>query len=164
VNILFIQTGGTIDKAYPKTNHGYAFEIDSPAFTRILERARVKASFEQVTLCRKDSTEVTGEDRLALKHLIQESSFQYIVITHGSDTLIETARFLGNIKGKTIVLTGAFLPETFKDSDADFNLGLAVAAVQLAKAGTYIAMNGQVLNPAACIKNNKSGNFEKTYE
>jgi len=164
VNILFIQTGGTIDKAYPKSNQGYAFEIDSPAFTKILERARVNGTFEQITLCRKDSTEMTDEDRLALKHLIQESPFQHVVITHGSDTLIETARFLSNIKDKTIVLTGAFLPETFKDSDADFNLGLAVSAVQLAKAGTYIAMNGQILDPAACLKNDKSGNFEKTYE
>lgn len=164
MKLLFIQTGGTIDKAYPNTNLGYAFEIDEPAFDRILKRAQVNLDYEVISALRKDSTDVTDADRLKLKNFIKDSGHNRIVITHGSDTLIETARFMENLGGKTIVLTASFLPEAFKDSDADFNLGMAVAAVQSLKAGSYIAMNGQLFDADNCKKNEENGKFEKLHE
>jgi len=164
VKILFIQTGGTIDKAYPKSNLGYAFEIDDPASEKVLKRAQVNIDYKTFSLFRKDSTEITSEDRLKLKNFIKDTSYDRIVITHGSDTLIETAQFLENLSNKTIVLTAAFLPETFKDSDADFNLGMAVAAVQGLEEGVYITMNGQIFDPQHCIKNEENGKFENLHE
>lgn len=164
MNLLFIQTGGTIDKAYPKRNKGYAFEIGTPAFERILKRAGVACSYDVVSMFKKDSTEITDQDRLLLKNFIQDSPHQRIVITHGSDTLIESARFVDNIPGKTIVFTAAFLPEIFKDSDADFNLGMALGAVMSMENSTFIAMNGLLLHPDYCRKNEQTGKFEKIHE
>ena len=164
MNILFVQTGGTIDKAYPKSNKGYAFEIHDAAFNRILSRGQVDFEYESLCLFRKDSTELTAEDRIQLKKKIEESSFNRIVITHGSDTMIETAQFVAERCQKTIVFTAAFLPEAFRDSDADFNLGMAVAVVQVNEPGVYIVMNGQVFVPSNCKKNEENGKFEKIYE
>lgn len=164
MNPLFIQTGGTIDKAYPKTNLGYAFEIDEPAFDRILQKGHLSFVYDTLTVFKKDSTEITDEDRLMLKKVIQETSHAKIVVTHGSDTLIETAQFVGVIKNKTIVFTASYLPEVFKNSDADFNLGTAVGAISALNEGTFIAMNGQLFEPSNCQKNSESGKFEKTHE
>lgn len=164
MKLLFIQTGGTIDKAYPKTNLGYAFEIDTPACEPVLKKAQVTFDYDVITAFKKDSTEMTNEDRLKLKNIIKDSGHDKIIITHGSDTLIESARFVGNIMGKTIVFTAAFLPEAFKDSDADFNIGMAVATVQTLNQGVYIAMNGMVFNPNNCRKNEEHGKFEKINE
>jgi len=163
VNVLFIQTGGTIDKGYPKTNKGYAFEIVEPAFLPILKRAGV-SRVDSVALFKKDSTEITDSDRSQLKKLIKESEQKQVVVTHGSDTLIETARFVGNIPGKTIVFTAAFLPEAFKESDADFNLGMAVGVVQTKNEGTYICMQGEVFLPNECIKHKENGKFQYNNE
>ena len=164
MKLLFIQTGGTIDKAYPKTNLGYAFEIDTPAFEPVLKNAQVTFDYDVITAFRKDSTEITDEDRLKLKNIIKDSGHDKIIITHGSDTLIESARFMGNITGKTIVFTAAFLPEAFKDSDADFNIGMAAAIVQTQSEGVFITMNGLVFDPKNCRKNEENGKFEKINE
>ena len=160
---LFIQTGGTIDKAYPKTNNGYAFEIGSPAFLSVLDRIGI-ADPDAVSLCKKDSSEITDVDRQLLKKLILEAEQRQIVVTHGTDTLIETAQFVGNIPDKTIVFTGAFLPEVFKSSDADFNLGMAMGLVQSKKEGTFITMNGQVFSPEQCVKSKENGKFQFKHE
>lgn len=164
MKILFIQTGGTIDKAYPKSNKGYAFEIDSPAFERILKKVKVGIDYETLSLFQKDSLEIIDDDRLALKNLISKTELEKIIITHGSDTLIETAQFVGNIAGKTCVFTAALTPEVFKETDADFNLGCAIGTVQLLNGGTYIAMNGQVFTPDNCRKNKENGKFESIHE
>lgn len=107
---------------------------------------------------------MTDDDRRHLKSLIEESMHQRVIITHGSDTLIETARFVGNIPNKTIVCTAAFLPEAFKDSDADFNVGMAVGAVMSLENGTFIAMNGGLFRPEQCRKNKQNGKFEQIHE
>ena len=144
MKILFIQTGGTIDKDYPKTSKGYAFEITTPAVERILKRARPGFEYEVLPLLQKDSLDISQDDRQLLKNTCIESPYDKIVITHGTDTIYETAVFLCGIPGKTIVLTGAFLPERFKDSDADFNLGMAVSAVNNSPEGIYVALSGLV--------------------
>ena len=161
MKILFIQTGGTIDKDYPKMNMGYAFEIDEPAADRVMANAEPGFDFEVVSLLKKDSLDMTDEDRAMLKAYCEETDYSKIVITHGSDTLPETARYLGNIPGKAIVLTGAYRPERFSNSDAAFNIGVAVGAVNTMVEGTFVAMNGKVMNPDRCVKNQETGLFEE---
>ncbi|MFY0591609.1 asparaginase domain-containing protein [Roseivirga sp.] len=160
MKILFIQTGGTIDKDYPKTNAGYAFEIDEPAVSRVLEKSFIGFEFEVISLFRKDSLDITASDRAELKSFIETTSYKKIIITHGSDTMPETARTIGSIDGKTIIFTGAYLPERFKESDAAFNIGNAIGSVNVLSEGTFIAMNGKLMSPETCYKNPESGLFE----
>lgn len=144
--ILFLQVGGTVDKDYPQgeTDHGYGFHIGDPAFLSILDRANLAYHWSQGYVVRKDSLDMIEDDRVAVRARVTESYQEHIVITHGTDTIYETAEMLGTIPDKTIVLTGAMLPEKFRDSDADFNLGMAVAAVQCLPHGVYVALNGKV--------------------
>ncbi|XP_076099806.1 uncharacterized protein LOC143069186 [Mytilus galloprovincialis] len=144
--ILIIQTGGTIDKRYPRTHLGYAFEIEEPAAERIISRAKVPYSVQFVTACRKDSQDINQDERQKILDGCKLSIYKKILITHGTDTMIETGAFLAEHQlDKTVVLTGAFLPEAFKDSDADFNVGFAIGALQvLDKPGVFIVMNGEI--------------------
>lgn len=145
--ITFIQTGGTIDKDYPQgeDNHGYEFKIEEPAFRSILGRVKPCFEVDVFLLLKKDSLDITEEDRDLILQSVQNIQNDKIVITHGTDTIHQTAEKLSVIKGKTIVLTGAMLPEKFRDSDAMFNLGMAVGAVQILEEGVYIALYGIVV-------------------
>jgi len=144
MKILIIQTGGTIDKDYPRTTKGYAFEITTPAAERILKRVKPHFDYEIVPLLQKDSLDMTDKDRQKIRELCIESPCRKIIITHGTDTMDNTAHSLTGIAGKTIILTGAFLPERFKDSDADFNMGMAVCAIQILSEGIFLARNGML--------------------
>ena len=159
MNILFIQTGGSIDKDYPKTIKGYAFEINEPAVERILQRIKPTFRYSIKTLLKKDSQEITDEDRKLILDFCKSSDFSKIIITHGTDSMLETAKYLDVIKNKTIILTGSFKPEKFKDSDADFNVGMAVGAINYLPAGVYIAMNGMVQYYDEVKRNLKTGYF-----
>jgi L-asparaginase len=159
MQILFIQTGGTIDKDYPKNIKGYAFEIGEPAVKRILEKIKPGFEYEIVTVFQKDSQEITDDDRQKIFELCSNSAFDKIIITHGTDTMTETAKYLSQAVNKTIVLTGAFKPERFKDSDAEFNIGAAIGAIQFLKNGVYIAMNGEVIIHNKVKRNNSDGRF-----
>lgn len=161
MKVLFIQVGGTIDKDYPKVNKGYAFEIGEPAISRILERNFLGFDYEIVSLMKKDSLDMTDQDRSQIRDFCNKSEYTKIVITHGSDTLVETAKTIGQIRGKTIVLTAAYRPERFSNSDADFNVGVAVGALSNILEGTFIAMNGLLIHPDRCYKNEKTGRFEQ---
>jgi L-asparaginase len=144
MKILFIQTGGTIDKDYPKLTKGYAFEITVPATKRILEDINPFFDFEILPLLQKDSLDLTNEDRDKIREACLRTDADKIIITHGTDTMIETTQKLANIKDKVIILTGAMRPERFSNSDADFNVGVAIGAVNMVKEGVYIAINGRV--------------------
>ncbi len=161
MKILFIQTGGTIDKDYPKKNKGYAFEIDEPAVCRILNGVEPGFEFEVKSLLKKDSLDLTDADRELIRLECQNSPYNKIIITHGSDTLPETARAIGNIPDKSIILVGAYRPERFSNSDAHFNVGVAVGALNILKNGTFIAMNGKIMSPEGIRKNPESGRFEE---
>lgn len=163
MKILFIQAGGTIDKGYPHTdeNHGYAFEIDEPAVKRILPILKPSFEYEIVTVCRKDSLDMTDDDRVALRKACEESAVDRIVITHGTDTILKTAETLDGVPKKVIVLTGARKPELFRDSDAPINVGLAVGAAGTLKAGVYVALNGLVLPWRECRWDPKTRQFVK---
>jgi L-asparaginase len=159
MQLLFIQTGGTIDKDYPKTIKGYGFEITEPAVKRILERIKIDYNFEIITFIKKDSQDITNNDRLKLTQLCEKTQYDKIIITHGTDTIIETAKQLSVIKNKKIILTGAFTPEKFKDSDADFNVGCAIGAIEYVPLGVYVAMNGKVFKHNEVKRNLKTGQF-----
>jgi len=159
MKILFIQTGGTIDKDYPKSTKGYSFEIDEPAIKRILEKVKPNFDFEITSLLRKDSLDITDIDRQKILQECINSDSEKIIITHGTDTIIETAKYLSAVKNKLIILTGALKPERFKDSDAEFNLGIAIGAVNVLKNGVYIAMSGRVIPINIVKRDEDTGNF-----
>lgn len=150
MNIHFIQAGGTIDKQYPRNqdNHGYNFAVGKAAFLDILSRAGYLMEFSHSIACQKDSLDMTDEDRHSISTHIKNAESDRIVITHGSDTIHKTAEAIASLAfgAKTIVLTGAMQPAMSRESDADFNLGMAVATVQTLPPGIYIALNGQVVH------------------
>ncbi len=162
MKILFIQTGGTIDKDYPTKVKGYAFEFGQPAFINILNKVDPNFEYEIVSPFKKDSLDMTAEDRQMIYDICAKSLIDKIVITHGTDTMTETARVLSLLKDKTVVLTGSLQPEKFITSDADFNVGAAVAAVNIAVPGIYIAMSGRIYKWDQCHKDQKTGQFIET--
>jgi len=159
VNILFIQTGGSIDKDYPKVTKGYAFEITKPAVARIANRAYAGFSYDIIELLKKDSQDITDSDRRLIYKTCEDAQQSKIIITHGTDTMIETAKVLSAITNKTIVLTGSIVPEKFRGSDADFNVGSAVGALSVLPNGTYIAMHGRVVPYSKAVRELSSGQF-----
>lgn len=159
MKILFIQTGGTIDKDYPKLTSGYAFEIGESVISEILSKLNPSFSYEVLPFCKKDSTDITNEDRQNLLELIVARNENHIIITHGTDTLIETGRFLNDIQNKKIILTGAMRPQKFTNSDADINLGCAIGALHNLDSGAYIAMNGCIIKASQATRNITTGQF-----
>jgi L-asparaginase len=128
----------------------------------ILAEGLVEFGFDIVPLLRKDSLEMTDEDRAQLRDYVASDAATHYVITHGTDTMAQTAEALVGLDGKTIVLTGALTPARFRTTDAVFNVGMAVAAVQVAPPGVYIAMSGQVFAAGAVRKNRAENRFEAT--
>ena len=160
MHIRFITTGGTIDKIYFDALS--QFEVGESQLQAILGEGLVDFEFDIVPFMQKDSLEIDDDDRARLRQFIAEDDGRYYVITHGTDTMPVTAEALKNLKGKTIVLTGALTPARFRTTDAVFNIGMAVAAVQTAQPGVYIAMSGQVFEAGAVRKNRAENRFEST--
>ena len=160
MHIRFITTGGTIDKIYFDALS--QFEVGESQLQAILGEGLVDFEFDIVPFMQKDSLEIDDDDRARLRQYITEDDGRYYVITHGTDTMPVTAEALKNLKGKTIVLTGALTPARFRTTDAVFNIGMAVAAVQTAQPGVYIAMSGQVFEAGAVRKDRAENRFEST--
>jgi L-asparaginase len=161
MKILFIQTGGTIDKDYPKTRKGWAFEIDKPAVKRILHKLNPSFSYDILSILKKDSLDINEQDRKLIINQCINSKEDKIIITHGTDSIIDTANSLSEIKNKTIILTGALRPERFSNSDADINLGLAIGGVQSLGNGIYIALSGLIIPHDKITRNSKTDQFQK---
>ena len=155
--ILILTTGGTIDKNYFDALSEY--QIVDSGIPALLKEARVALPLRIEEVCRKDSLELTEADRAEIARRIAEAPETRVVITHGTDTMTETAKVLAGIAGKTIVLTGALSPARFAETDAPFNLGMAFAAVQIAPPGVYIAMSGQVFDGLRVRKDRAAGRF-----
>ena len=155
--ILVLTTGGTIDKAYFDALSEY--QIVESGIPDLLKEARVALPFRVVELMRKDSLELTDADRALIAAAAREAPETRIVVTHGTDTMTETAKVLADLPGKTVVLTGALSPARFAESDAAFNLGMAFAAVQTAAPGVWIAMSGQVFDGLRVRKDRAAGRF-----
>jgi L-asparaginase len=158
VRIQILTTGGTIDKVYFDAKGGY--EVGAPMVREILTQGRVALEIDVVELLRKDSLEMTDADRAQIREAISSSRASHFVVTHGTDTIVDTARVLQQLSGKTVVLTGALQPGRFADSDAPFNLGMAIAAVQTLAPGIYIAANGRVFAADKVRKNRELNRFE----
>ncbi len=158
---IFI-TGGTFDKAYNFLTGTLDFKDSN--VPEMLERGRCTLETDVKTLMMVDSLEMTDDDRSIIAHNCRRSPHLQILITHGTDSIVETAAFLAHadIPGKTIVLTGAMVPYAFgTSSDGFFNLGSALAFVQILPAGIYVVMNGRYFHWHAVSKNRKTGNFEE---
>ena len=156
--LLVITTGGTIDKVYFDDKSDY--QVGEPQIGRILEDLGVAFRFRVIPLLRKDSLHIDAGDRELLRATIAGSGAREVLVTHGTDTMVETAHVLSRIPDKVIVLTGALNPARFRGSDAEFNVGTAVGAVQSLRPGVYIAMNGRVWDPARVRKNVAANRFE----
>jgi L-asparaginase len=156
--LLIVTTGGTIDKIYFDDMSDY--QIGEPLIGQILDHLQVGFDFEVKAIMRKDSLHVTDTDRLAIHSAIKDSDASRILITHGTDTMVKTALMLTDIEDKTMVLTGALNPARFHDSDAVFNIGCAVGAVQSLPHGAWIAMNGCIWDPRKVRKNRGKNRFE----
>ena len=156
--LCIVTTGGTIDKIYFDDKSD--FQVGEPQIGRILEELGVAFRFRVIPLIRKDSLHIGAGDRELLRATIAAQDEDKVLVTHGTDTMVETAKVLSSIPGKTIVLTGALNPARFRGSDAEFNIGTAVGAVQSLPPGVYIAMNGRIWNPAKVRKNVDANRFE----
>ncbi len=159
MNIKLLITGGTIDKSY-NMNNGELHFVDSH-IPSMLTEARCKADFELDKILLKDSLEMDDSDRQKILDNVLASEQSRIIITHGTDTMVQTAQFLvPQVADKTVVLTGAMIPYVFEKSDSLFNLGSAFSAVQCLPSGIYITMNGKVFNADNVVKNRQEGIFE----
>lgn len=156
---LFV-TGGTFDKEYDEI-HG-TLEFRDTHLPEMLELGRARLDVRVRTLMMIDSLEMTDADRAAIAKNCADVPETHIVITHGTDTMVETARVLAErVAGKTIVLTGAMIPIAFGSSDGLFNLGGALALVQVLPPGVFITMNGRIFEWDAVRKNRDTGVFER---
>ncbi|MEM6583362.1 MAG: asparaginase domain-containing protein [Pseudomonadota bacterium] len=158
MKVHIITTGGTIDKVYFDAKSHY--QIGEPIVGDLLERMRVNFSFTTEQAMRKDSLEIDDEDRTIIKALVDRCDSKHVLITHGSDSMVATARSLTSIRGKCIVLTGALQPAAFANSDAVFNIGCAIGALQSKDSGVYIAMSGQIFDANHVQKNVAANRFE----
>jgi len=160
MSIRIFITGGTFDKEYNELN-GELFFKDTHMHD-LLEMGRCRVKVEIRTLMMIDSLEMTDEDRELIAHQCLQADEDKIIITHGTDTMSETARILAEkVKDKTIVLTGAMIPIKFGSSDGLFNLGSAMAFVQTLPYGVYVAMNGRFFHANNVRKNKQTGVFEE---
>lgn len=154
---LILTTGGTIDKVYFDAKSTYA--VGEPQIADVLRQAHVAQPFTVASLMRKDSLEMNESDRRQIRAAIEGSNARRILVTHGTDTMTETAAYLAGLTDRTIVLTGALLPARFRDNDAIFNIGFAWAAVQILPSGVYIAMNGGLFRPGEVRKDRERNCF-----
>jgi len=145
MKIKIFTTGGSMDKFYSTLESD--FIVGEPQAAAILHDANATLEFEVESLLKKDSLQITDEDRAMILERVSRDPNRLIVLTHGTDTMITTAKLLTQVRGKTIVLTGAMQPAAFKTTDAYFNLGGAIIAVQTLPEGVYLVMNGQVFDP-----------------
>ncbi len=158
MTIKFITTGGTIDKIYFDANSDY--QIGEPIIDELMDEANPNLTYKVQSVMKKDSLDMDSKDRDVIFKAVENSVTTRIIITHGTDTIIETANLLQKIEGKTIVLFGSMQPARMRHTDAVFNLGFAVACVQTLPEGVYIAMNGQVFTPDNVSKNRELSRFE----
>ncbi len=156
--IRIFTTGGTIDKLYFDAKS--EFEVGASLVDDLLREAEVQVPFVVEAVMRKDSLELTDEDRALIRARVESAAETRIIITHGTDTMADTARALAGIADKTIVLTGALHPARFRHSDAEFNVGMAVAAVQACGPGVWITINGRVFDGMRVRKNREANRFE----
>jgi L-asparaginase len=149
--IKVFTTGGSIDKGYSTQESD--FVVGEPAIEGMLQEGNVHLQFEVESMLKKDSLDITDDDRRAIVDRVRADPHRQILVTHGTDTMIETALALCEVRDKVIVLTGAMQPAAFKRTDAALNVGGALIALQTLPEGVYVVMNGRVFDPRKATKN-----------
>ena len=160
LHIQIFSCGGTIDKVYFDAKSDY--EVGEPRIVEIFRRANVAFDYSLESLMRKDSLEMQDADRALVRSRVEACAHRCILITHGTDTMPQTAQALVGLQHKAIVLTGSMTPARFEASDAEFNIGFAAGVLQTLGPGVYIAMNGRVFPADHVKKNREAGRFEWT--
>ena len=158
MKITIFTTGGTIDKVYFDAKS--KFQVGEPQIAELLRESNVGIDYEIHSIMRKDSLDLDDGDRRLIRERVAACPGERCVVTHGTDTMIETALVLLDVPRKTIVLTGAMQPARLRVSDAEFNVGFAMGVVQLLGHGVYVAMNAQVFDPRRARKNVERNRFE----
>lgn len=159
MTIKIFTTGGTFDKVYFDALS--EFKIGDTIVGDLLAEANAGFDYDVESLMKKDSLDMTDDDRQLIRDAVESVDSRMILITHGTDTMVDTAYALLDIPDKTIVLFGAMLPARMRNSDAMYNLGVASAAVQLLPAGVHLAMNGRIFDPLRAAKNRSASRFEE---
>ena len=159
MKIHVLTTGGTIDKVYFDAKS--EFEVGPPMIADLLKEAHVTAEVTVEPVLAKDSLELSDADRRLIRERVAACESDRVLITHGTDTMAETAKTLAGIAGKTIVLTGSMQPARFRNTDAVFNVGFALGVVQVLPPGVYLAINGRVFDAAHVRKNRERQRFEE---
>jgi L-asparaginase len=159
MKIHVLTTGGTIDKVYFDAKS--EFEVGPPMIAELLKEAHVTAEVTIEPVLAKDSLELSDADRRLIRERVAGCHTDRILITHGTDTMAETAKTLLGLAGKTIVLTGSMQPARFRNTDAVFNVGFALGVVQVLPPGVYLAINGRVFDAAHVRKNRERQRFEE---
>jgi len=157
MGIKVLITGGTIAKKYDEISGELHFDVEH--FEKILKQGRCEVNLSIEPIMMKDSLEMTDDDREIIYSAVMTSKEKAIMITHGTDTMVETAQKLSAIKGKIIVLVGAMIPYAFKNSDATFNVGCALGAVSVLDEGVFVVMNGKVFKWDEVLKDKGVGVF-----
>ena len=161
MKIHILTTGGTIDKFY--FDRKDTFQVGEPQIGQLLREANVTVEYDIRALLHKDSLDLTDDDRALIVAAVREAPGERFLITHGTDTMLQTAQALQKaVTGKVMVLTGSMQPATSRTSDAFFNIGFAFCAAQQLPPGAYVAMNGRIFVPGAARKNVELGRFEAT--
>ncbi len=162
MSIRIFVTGGTFDKEYDELSGELFFKESHLSEMLMLGRSHVNVDVRTIMMV--DSQSITTEDRELIVYNCMKSKEDRILITHGTDTMVDTAELLaGKVKDKTVVLTGAMIPYTFGSSDGLFNLGSALAFVQILPPGVYVVMNGKCFEWDNVVKNKKTGIFEEIH-
>ena len=159
MKIHVLTTGGTIDKVYFDAKS--EFQVGPPMIAELLEDAQVTAEVMIEPVLAKDSLELSDADRQLIRERVAACEADRILITHGTDTMVETAKTLAGISNKTVVLTGSMQPARFRNTDAVFNVGFALGAVQVLPPGVYLAINGRIFAAARVRKNRERHRFEE---
>ncbi len=159
MKITVFTAGGTIDKVYFDAKSEY--EVGESNVQWLFKEMNVGFDYRVESIVRKDSLEMTDADRALILDNVQRDPCRKILITHGTDTMIETAKVLHqHVADKTVVLTGAMQPALFRNSDAVFNIGCALGVLQARDSGVYVVMNGMIFDPLHARKNRDAGRFE----
>lgn len=162
MKLKIITTGGTIDKMYPSRKGTKSLKIGDPAIERVLERIPRKINYDLTEVCRIDSLDMNHSHRQEISEVIERTNFENIVITHGTDEISGTARYLQDKNyNKSVVLVGSSRPERFNNSDADINVGGALSALDLMKNEVKVVIHGRVYNPDHVAKKD-DGTFTLT--
>ena len=159
MDIQIFSCGGTIDKVYFDAKSDYA--VGEPQIKTVFDDALVAFDYKIESLMRKDSLEMTDEDRAQIRLRVQQIESRHVLITHGTDTMADTAASLVGIDEKVIVLTGSMTPARFRVTDAVFNIGCAVGVLQSKPPGVYLAMNGRAFDAGRVHKNRDAQRFEE---